>query len=109
MGLKDPAIDTLVEGLIQADSRDSLVTYTPPWTARCARCTWSYPTGTPRFIAPPTGTSSGTRATAEVRPRALHLVVDPAKDERLRSEQEQVVEPHASAADTAGDAAPEAE
>ena len=28
MGLKDPAVDALVEGLIQADSRDALVTYT---------------------------------------------------------------------------------
>lgn len=28
MGLRDPAVDTLVEGLIQADSRDSLVTHT---------------------------------------------------------------------------------
>ena len=35
--------------------------------------------------------------------------VDPAKDERLRSEQEQVAEPQAAAADNAGDAAPEAE
>tara|TARA_Y100000780_G_scaffold229281_1_gene248692 strand:- start:207 stop:2051 length:1845 start_codon:yes stop_codon:yes gene_type:complete len=28
MGLRDPAVDALVEGLIQADSRDSLVTHT---------------------------------------------------------------------------------
>nr|WP_235906738.1 extracellular solute-binding protein [Pseudomonas saliphila] len=28
MGLKDPAVDTLVEGLIQADSREALVTHT---------------------------------------------------------------------------------
>ena len=28
MGLKDPAIDALVEGLVQADTRESLVTHT---------------------------------------------------------------------------------
>ena len=28
MGLKDPAVDALVEGLVQADSRESLITHT---------------------------------------------------------------------------------
>ena len=28
MGLRDPAVDTLVEGLIQADSREELITHT---------------------------------------------------------------------------------
>ena len=110
MGLKDPAIDTLVEGLIQADSRDSLVTHThaldralrslhlvvPNWYTKVYRAAYWNKFGHPE--QPP-----------KYDLGLYTWWVDPAKDERLRSEQEQVVGPPASAADTAGDAAPEAE
>jgi microcin C transport system substrate-binding protein len=35
MGLRDPAVDQLVEELINADSRQSLVAHAAPWTGCC--------------------------------------------------------------------------
>ncbi|MEL0167929.1 MAG: extracellular solute-binding protein [Pseudomonadaceae bacterium] len=90
MGLKDPAIDALVEGLVQADSRESLITHThaldralrslhllvPNWYTSVYRVAYwdkfGHPEQPPKYDL-----------------GLFTWWVDPAKDARLQGEQQQ--------------------
>ncbi len=73
IGLKDPAIDALVEGLIAADSRASLIAHTRAWIACCSGATTWCPTGTSR----PGGWHAGTISPIRPSPRCTTSVCTP--------------------------------